>query len=130
MVFVPALWDSAEWDVSRWDVTKPLRLPNLSTVTRLIRVESSVSGQTGKPIVTYTEEDAEVAARYLTPKELELLPAGAVPMNYLILIAQDGFLPLDRTRVNNVLFEVQNIGETWDGDSFAYRTVLVKKVVT
>ena len=129
MAFYPGIFDTAKFDESRFDVVKPIRLPQLQTITRKRRVEGSRDPNTGKPIVTYVEETVQGNMRPLNPNELQRLPAGAIAENFLMLITQDGFKMLDRALFNSVEYEAHNIAETWLGDSFAYRSIFLKKVV-
>lgn len=118
-VFTPAKWASGTWGTFRWGVTKPFRLFSLKDVTLQ------------KHAASFSESTIQIHIRALTPREMEVYSGGSLDEVLRMAITQAGIQAQDRIYDpdQQAYYEVQLIQDKYEGESFAFRTALLKKML-
>ena len=130
MSFTPAVFDTACFEESRFNVyTQSLNIFYEQTMTRKIRCEGSVDPSTGKLTVAYLEVTISGRVLPMTPQQERELPSGYAEQGLSIVETMDGLANQDHLIVNSVEYLVHPPIEYWIGESFAYRSAAIERLV-
>lgn len=118
-IFEPAKWATGTWGTFRWGVVKMYRLFSTRDLTLQKHADS------------FAESTISGHIRALTPKETEIYSGGSLDEVLRMLITQAGVKPDDRIYDSSQqsYYEVQLPLDKHDGESFAYREALLKKML-